>query len=284
MDQRVDQIASFTDPPVVEVVTSVRFAPMPPLAYVKLGTLWESTWQSSFPTLEVQPAYAAPVEVFGRSPMAADIFNFSFGALQPASNFPRLWMISPSGNELLQVQQDWFAANWRKNATPGGAAGAEYDRWTARRVAFAQHWQTLATWLHEHQAGMHPLQCEVTYINHIAPIEGIWSSHSDAANIFSGLRLAVHDSVALEQFGLRSQAIIPGEGDLPEARLHVSVSAAFAGPGPEPTPIIVLELTVRGAPQPDGDLVTFLDRGRRLIVQTFVQLTTDQIRQAWGQE
>ncbi|MFZ5847910.1 MAG: TIGR04255 family protein [Actinomycetota bacterium] len=278
-----ETIASFTDPPVAEVVTSLRFAPMSPQSFLGIASLWESAWAEQFPRFDLQGPYQVPVESFDKQRFGPPGIEFGFQAMPP---LPRVWLTSASGTELLQIQADWFAANWRRDAVPGHphAPTADYDRWHSRREAFVRNLQVLSDWLRQRGEEVAPVQCEVTYINHIRPIDGVFFSHSDAANVFRGIHPEGGEGCDPEQFAFNAQYVIPREDALPESRLHASVTPAYAGPGPEPSPILIFELTVRGAPSGDGDLLRFFDRGRRAIVQSFVQLTSDDARRAWGQE
>lgn len=271
-------IATFTMPPVVEVVTSMRFAPMRPTAFFALSTFWREAWAKDFPGFELQGPYDAPVETFSAG--AAQPRGIAFG-FQEGLPLPRVWISSEDGQHLLQVQKDWFAANWRRHSADGEA---EYDRWPARRGQFLQRWEEFRGWLVSQGEAALPNQCEVTYINHIQPVDGIWTTHADVERVLPGLGLTSAVAGRTEQAAWRSQHLVAAEGDLPPARLHVSMTPAFTGPGPEPSPIYVLELTVRGAPALNGDFGTFGDRGRRVIVESFLAITSDELREAWGQK
>ncbi len=253
---------------------------MPLELFLSLGTLRNSLWRDEFPRFEQQARYEPPTEAFGGSGSWA--FEFAF---QSAPPLPRIWLISESGNDLLQVQADWFAANWRAQVQgEHNPVVASYPRWRARRQAFAKHWATVSKWMEEHGHAVVPSQCEVTYINHIRPIGGVWGTHAEIESVLPGVRIPSASGTLPEQISWRSQSLIPPSEEVPEGRLHVSVTPGFVGPGPEPAPILVLELTVRGAPPSDGDLLGFLNRGRKTIVETFLSITSDAAREAWGQQ
>lgn len=276
-------IVSFRSPPVAEVVTSVRFTPMPVETFLSIGTLHAEKWSHDFPDLEQQVHYEVPTETFPGPGARAMPFEISFPAPPP---MPRIWAISSDGYELLQLQPNWFAANWRANAAqaqPAPGEGARYDRWTSRRRAFLRHWATLQEWLAAAKMDARPDQCEVTYINHLRPIEGLWANHGEIGKVLPGISPFVAPGLQPEQVTYRSTAAVSPDGDLPASRLHVVASPAFAATPAEPSPIVVLELTVRGAPG-DGDLSRFYDRARKVIVESFVRLTSDEARAAWGQE
>ncbi len=270
-------IADFATPPVVEVVTAVRFSPMRQETFLAFASFWRDTWRDDFPGFELQGPYESPVERFSDGAPQAPTLSFEF---PPVMLLPRVWASSADGQHLLQVQRDWFAANWRRH---GGVSDVTYPHWPARRTEFKQRWAEFSGWLEAQGETPDSIQCEVTYINHIAPVEGIWSSHGEVARVLPGLSVGADLPVRAEQAALRSQYVVDAEGDLPQARLHVSLTPAFGGPG-EPKPIYVLELTVRGAPASDGDLGKFGDRARRVIVESFISITSSELRMAWGQK
>ncbi len=91
----------------------------------------------------------------------------------------RYWFLNDVGDELLQLQPNWIAANWRKVAPE-----AEYGRWGSRWNSFSR-WveigeSALTNGFLEHE------QVEVTYVNHIEPVD-VWDSHGDASRVFSFL-------------------------------------------------------------------------------------------------
>jgi len=265
---------NYVDPPVVEVVAAASFQRLPDLALPVFGGLWEASWYERFPKVEQQPPYPAPVERFDAGGFTTRM-ALQFGASYPA---PRFWFLSSEGDELLQLQQDWFACNWRK-VEPG----SKYDRWPARRAAF-KHWYGS---LDEHvrSRGMDPLhatQCEVTYINHVYPGPE-WKDHRDLGRITRLVGSPGDDMpLDLEQGRFGYQFLMKNEAGQPYGRLHITAQPAYAGDGS--TPIYVIELTARGAPAtPDLDgVLSLLDKGRDAIVRGFASVMTSSIQSEWG--
>ena len=105
-------LPEFENPPVVEVALSIKFKPLN-LTTVHIGVLWER-FRSQFPRIEDQPPLDLPTETEReRVPT-----QFS-GQLRLLSSLPRMrsWFVSSSGTQLIQVQYDLFAHNWRRNDT-----------------------------------------------------------------------------------------------------------------------------------------------------------------------
>lgn len=270
-----DRIVTYSRPPVAEVVAAVRFADMSFLSYFSLGSLWTEHYRDQFPLLETKAPYEVPGEGFAaRSPTAQ--LALQFATVPP---LPRLWLTDPSGDELLQLQRDWFASNWRK-VQPS----SQYDHWSKRRSAFEQHWSTLTTWLADHGDEVRPTQCEVTYINHIYTDDSLWQSHSQADRVFTVGRLGrVGSELTLEQFTWQGSLLMPGLSG-PDGRVHVSIQPAQdAASG---RPLVVLEITARCAVEGLGppDVLETLDRERAAVVATFMSVTSVEAQEAWGRD
>jgi uncharacterized protein (TIGR04255 family) len=271
----VPDLINYAQPPVVEVVAAVRFEDLAPEVYAGVGEFWRSKLANDFPELSPQAPYQALVEQFDRRFRRPE-FSLDLKEFPPA---PRYWFSAKSGGELVQLQSNWLAYNWRKVAPD-----AQYSRWASRREAFLRRYRELSEWLTERGASIAPNQCEVTYINHIYPIRGVWAKHADARMVFRGLRMVEPPrGIHAEQSAWQAQYLI-GEDGATTGRLHINVQPAFSRK--DDTPIFVMELTARGAP-PDPSLdgvMQFLDRGRGAVVEMFDTVTTSEAHKGWGKE
>jgi len=271
--QETVSLPSFRNPPITEVVVSVAFRDAPALSPVHLGDLWRSKWESTFPTVEEHPPYIPPFERL-EVPAIGPTIALGFGE-RPAA---RLWFVTRDGQELLQVQKDWFACNWRK-VRPGDV----YDRWPARRDSFVRHLTELDDYVRQHGFGkITPVQCEVTYVNHVQ-VGDLAKTHGELSKI---VKLAGKvEGIFLpgaEQVQVAATFVIRNEESVPVGRLHVSAQPAAIRDGGEP--IFIINLTARGAPEGEGleGALTFLNRGREWIVQGFADLTTPEAQEIWG--
>jgi uncharacterized protein (TIGR04255 family) len=271
----VPDLGGYTKPPVVEVVAAVRFADLPAVLSAGLGEFWRSTLASDLPDVAVKAPYAAPTEVFTRKSNVPEL-SLDLAEVPP---FPRFWFTAASGDELLQLQSNWMACNWRKVAPD-----AVYGRWRSRRDAFQERFRQLSEWVADRDVRLIPNQCEVTYINHIHPMDGIWQAHAEAYRVFRPLSpLPSLPPVYLEDEILQASYII-GSQDEPAGRVHVKVQPAFSLK--DDAPIFVMELTARGAPRSsslDG-VMDFLDQGRRAVATIFDSITTPEAQEGWGKE
>jgi uncharacterized protein (TIGR04255 family) len=267
---------NYERPPVVEVVAAVsvdvKGAPVAP----ELPLFWDRDLRDTFPTLELQPPFPVPFERFAPGARSPELRS-SFAGGYPS---PRYWAKNANGTELLQLQEGWFACNWRR-IDPAW----QYDRWPSRRTSFERWYLTYSQWLENAGRGVPAAtQCEVSYVNHIRPTPSSWQAHGDLAKIFD-LRVGRDFPFTLEQGAIDLQFLLPGdaEGSTP-GRLHARIQPAFGRDGLEP--LYVFELTARGEPAgPDiQNVLDFLDRGRAAINIAFEGLTTDLMAREWGKQ
>ncbi len=266
-------LASFREPPVTEVVLAVRFSELSALTAARIGELWSTTFREEFPRTEDHPPYEPPFERFDQ-PSTGPQLLFGLGAAPP----PRVWFLSESGDELLQVQRNWFACNWRR-VKPDD----EYDRWEPRRQRFLDAFRFFESFVQKEDLGkVEPLMCEVTYVNHILP-NAAWNSLGEEYNVLKLLNRPEGEFLTQqENLQLSTQFAMRNAVGSPIGRLHVSLSPAFRRE--DGGPMLVLTLTARSLPAPasvEGVMET-LDQGREWIVNSFASITTDEAQAAWG--
>ena len=111
-------LPDFGDPPVVEVVLSAGFQPLPRLRLVEIFKFWSTRIKQELPGVEEQGRYDMPLEQLGGG---IQLPSVSWQVL-PAPPMPRLWFLKAEGSHLLQIQNDWLARNWRRT-------GPLWDAW-----------------------------------------------------------------------------------------------------------------------------------------------------------
>lgn len=260
---------SFGAPPVVEVALSVGFEAVLGLGTVNLARLSDE-YRLNFPTVEEQAPYVMPLESFGK-PTSPSV-SLELFSIPPA---PRLWFVDTAGAHLVQVQNNWFARNWRK-----APSAPEYPRYPKLSRAFRADLEIFRAYLRREGLGeIRPTQCEVTYINHIE-----WPDPSATGNVGAVLGLIVERP---QGFGLRpeSQQVnssyrVDHDGS-PVGRVHVS--AGTARRVVDNVDIVLLNITVRGVPigKDLEGVVKFHRLGREWAMQAFLGLTRDRMHEIW---
>ncbi|MBU1866261.1 MAG: TIGR04255 family protein [Actinobacteria bacterium] len=258
---------TFENPPVVEQVLAVRFAPLDAFTSPYLGSFW-SRVESDFPIAFERGPYDMPLERLGDALPRGGI-EFTVG---PPPAKTRAWLVSADDERLIQIQRDFFAYNWRKRK-------GDYDRYEVGRDNFAKYFREFEAFLADKGLGeIGPRQCEVTYINHIRP--GPPSKLSSLVSVLQEPELR-QPATALLTANLALVLALEKDGAR-FANLHVSAVPATQGDDDES--IWVLTLTARGLPLGEGigGILAFLDLSRRAIVTNFVTLTTEECHKEWG--
>jgi uncharacterized protein (TIGR04255 family) len=271
-------LPSFRNPPVVEVVLGLAFDPsLASLNTVDIYDFYQSRHRAGFPQVEEKPPYSPPIERFGAHARMPEIRFDVVDRPIPTMH----WFISPDGSEIVQMQRDWFARNWRAH----GEVQPVYPRYPSIRMPFEDDVRALARFIDERKLGeLVPRQCEVTYVNSIKR-DGVWSSHGDVARVMRNWqRVETNDfSPNPEQVQFAISYAIP-DSSKPLGRLHVVLQPAVDNQTAEP--IFALTLTARGAVE-GGNVsaaMDFLDMGREWIVRCFADITTAAIQDVWGRD
>jgi uncharacterized protein (TIGR04255 family) len=227
-----------------------------------------------FPDVQEQPQYVPPTETFDFPEIPSRI---SIAVELPTTASPRFWFTSADQQELVQVQGNWFACNWRKVGPE-----AEYERWHAIREAFQRQFGKFLDFCKEQHLGPVDVeQTEVTYVNHIEP-GSAWSSLGDMHKVVR--IMGMHDRHMLpldpEQSTLRVTYRIASEA-VKAGRLHVSVDPGLRMQ--DMKPIIAMTLTGRTTPISgnSSDALSSMDVSRDWIVRCFTAITTEAAHKQW---
>lgn len=279
----VNQLPSFSRPPVIEVVAGVQFEPIAELNTARLGLLW-SKFRGRFPLTEQKPPLDQTVERVGARGTSPSSRLEILDTLNT-----RLWFLNRTGDELVQVQNDRLIRNWRR--LPGSAN--TYPRFDAHVLpGFKNDFATLLSFLEsESVARPRANQCEVTYINHIHPNER-WTSHADISKVFRGWAAEYASAVGKPVEGANcvvTHQLVDDGGEF-VGRLHIALQSAFVlRPDTSPvkeSPIFVLTITARGRPLGEGDkgIFDFLNFGHRAVVTAFEKMTAPELHVLWGKQ
>ena len=272
MTSQETSLPNFAKPPVVEVALSVLYESIPRLTSARMGALWQKL-RGEFPeTEDHQPLpFVTELHSLEDHPPGPSLRPV---VMSPA---PRAWFVKADGTELIQLQNDRFAFNWRKRE-PSDV----YPRYPTMRDSFERNLGLFRKFLEEEKLGpFQPRQCEVTYVNHIAQDGDIDLAPSgDIVSLWKGSSgvgfLPKEEAV---QFSARY--VIPDSNGQFLGRLHVSLKPAkLKATGQS---ILVMTITARGEPTTERGIFGFLDLGREWIVKGFNEITAQQMHKAWGE-
>jgi uncharacterized protein (TIGR04255 family) len=254
----------YRKPPVVEVVLSVAFEALQGFKVVHFGELWRQHF-SELTEVEEQ----SPIE------MAVERFNGGLPTIAfrmtPDLPLPRVWFQNKARTQLVQIQNNFLARNWRK-----GETADDYPRYPALRESFVRDLTSIGQFLAKQGMDpMTPTQCEITYINHVrvSAVEEVLSFVSRPRS--QQFRRPEATNVAT-QF-LLAQAT----DQVPVGRVYLqAVPARLQATG---DPIVVLTITARGAPIGAGaqGVLSFLDLGRKACREVFDTMTRTALRKTW---
>jgi uncharacterized protein (TIGR04255 family) len=266
---------SFAKPPLEEVALAIQFQPQ--ALDLLTAAAFGQAIADDFPHQEERPAQPRMAEEFGVAPPIP--FRFEVIGSAPQS---RLWLLSENRARLVQLQHDLVAYNWRR--TPEGVAIDEtYPRYSKLRSEFEQRLALLAKTVEARgRESLRPDWCEVTYINHVAPL-----ASSDRPRLDQLLRgVSVPQSAGFlpdpEDVGLNLRFVIPGESDTPRGRLNVALNTARRTS--DLAPVWVMTLTARILDMKQESVAAALktlDIGHTWVVNSFTELTSDQMHEVW---
>ena len=255
----------FAQPPVVETVLGVQFAPLDRFGVPHLGLFWASI-RGEYPRQEVQPALDQEMDAPPR-PRATRL---------TVTNQPevRCWFLDSDGGQLIQVQRDRFIRNWRR--VPGNDAYPSYD---VLKPRFERDWAQFHDFLAREELGRPDVNlCEATYVNHLAEGEG-WSSFGHIHDVLSIIAPPERHFLPEPEIAtLNMRYLMPDK----LGRLHVTLQPAVRQG--DAKPVLQLTLIARGRPASSRteDLLAWFDIGHEWIVRGFAEVTTEAMHRLWG--
>jgi len=259
-------LPKFRNPPVVEVALSILFDTLPGYRSAHAGLFWQRI-RDRFPLTEDLPELPVIVEEVGgpAPPPRLEIIEH-----------PRVrtWFHSSDRTQLLQVQSNRVAYNWKK-----GSSEHEYPSYNEVESRFCQLLPTFEEFVAQENLGrIETTQAELTYVNHIR------EPHQAVDRVFRFFRhqqgeafLPKPEDVA--RYTARYPIVEPS-GEL-RGRLIVELQPAYLTF--DRTEVLSLNMVARGKPvSPDIDgALRFLKIGHEWIVRGFTELTTSEMHAKW---
>lgn len=264
---RPEHLPDFINPPLNEVVLGVQFSPPKGYQQIHAGDVW-NLFRPDYPQVQEQPPLAPSFETFGLGqPSMAGKLNIVTGA-----SHDRFWFLRPAGDELIQFQQDRLLHNWRKIADESN----DYPRFEVMIERFKGELEKLQIYLATLSTQALSInQCEISYVNHVSvePNESLKAS--------DWLRFISFVGDEPDDFSVVFREVVHDDAGKPCGRLFCEASTGVKSGDQQ---IIVMNLTVRGAPS-GADInsaLSFIAKGRELIVSRFAEFTTDKAHLKWG--
>jgi len=266
-------LPEFDAPPVGEVVLSVQFRKIRELNTVRLGQLW-GEFREAFPKTQQKTPIDRVVETFDEHSLYSGDARFSF---VNDDLIPRVWFLNENESELVQAQPDRFLRNWiRKNE-------AEYPRYGHVKDEFFAAYEIFLQYLNKESLPQPAVdQCEVTYINYI-DVSG--ESPWDLSQLLKHIdHPQLSENLKFEGERVELKHIIQNHDGNNIGRLYVKCYPALRKS--TNTPIIRMDLTARGAIGDEeltrDQISEFFDFGHETIVQSFTDLTSENMHELWG--
>jgi len=275
VDQKQPPRPDFKQPPVVEVALSVQFDTLAKLGVPQLGLLW-TEFRDRFPKVEEHPPLEPAFERFGVRGSPSQGPQLRMTTRPPPV---RCWFLNEEGTELVQVQRDRFAHNWRS-----AGSGQTYPRYEHIRETFKSELNIFHDFLAaEHLGDFKPNQCEVTYVNHVVSGKS-WERHGELGNVLTVFAPKYSDGFLGEPEDARMTVdyVIPSPDGGPFGRLHVSAQPAYRAA--DDRAIFILTLTARGCPSSADvtGVLHALNLEREWVVRGFASITGPEMHKEWG--
>jgi uncharacterized protein (TIGR04255 family) len=260
----------FDNPPVIETVLGVQFAPLKDLTSAHAGLFWKTQLDSMWERFNETVALPDEFERF--EPTVFGTPQIKIGPVR----FPGRSQISHAdGGRMIQIQTSRFHYNWNR-------VGGEYPHYRQVFEEFERHFATFCRFVADAKLGeVVPNQWELTYIDSIEQ-GSLWTSPADWHEVLPGLfsPLSQVGSVRMESFGGEWHfEITPRRG-----RLHLSVQLATIEKNP--TPVLLFQSTARGPIGTDGapNVKEGLEIGHQAAVDLFLGITSDKAQKSWGRK
>lgn len=258
----------FGKPPVVEVVCGVLFSTPAPIRAAQVGLFWSSI-REKFPRIEEMPPISPVIE--GVQGSGKPEIEISFGSLPPLR---RTWLLSDDGRHLIQIQEDRFLFNWKREADED--AYPSYDFVIQR---FDDHLAKFVKFLADEKIGQpNYKQFELTYVNHITTSNGLDDVGETGVMVDHVYQTRQHRFLPkAENFNWTTSYSLPNN----EGRLHVVAQSAVRNA--DGKRIVRLDLTARGIPAKpteDGRRPWF-DMAHEWITHGFADATSPILHKIW---
>ncbi len=260
----------FAHPPVAELVLGAQFSPLTKFTSGHFGVFWKSLGDDWGETSDAPPL-DDQFENF-EQPRWVQLPRLQL-QLEPVRLPGRFLITHRDRQRMMQVQATRFHLNWRR----GEEFYPKYSKLISEFEAGLAGFQTFAT-----RAGLGVVavnQWELTYVDAF-PQGEYWETPADWSSFLPGLfgTLRAADGLVLEtRVAEWSYEISPKLG-----RLYIAAQLGRTSDGSKPS--LLLQTTARGPVGKNGveSLRAGLDIGHQAALDTFLRVTSDEIKTRWG--
>lgn len=264
---RSPRLPSYRKPPVGEVVAGVVFEQaIPDFLIGHVGLFWNRLMKD-FPHSQ----HFGPFVAAGGEPRWLDSVT--------GLPLPRVWLLSKSKHELIQLQGDCFFFNWRKLSDSD-----VYPRYPSIISSLEKHLREFVRFLHDQGfPEPKPMLCELTYTNYVLKGAG-WKSVEDIEGIFRDFCWTQTKGRFLKTPGAVSWT---AAFDLPNKFGTLTAKLLQATRRTDSTPTLRLDLIARGINEATNvsELRPWFDLAHEWIVEGFTDLTTPKAQKdLWERE
>lgn len=252
----------YKHPPVDEVVCGFRFEQLRELKVPHIGLLWER-FRNQYPTTQ----HAVPIATDNSLPVDE----------ATGIPLPRVWFLNKSDNELIQFQLDRLYYNWRHR-------GDDYPRYPSIIKQFEKAKGDLDAFAKQLELGIvKPIECELTYINHIPKGAG-WEKIDDLPKIFKDFIWQKEKHSFLPN---PTNIAWQVRFELPQGKGWLNAKFSQATRKADGVPSFILELTAKGLGEEKTNeaIRSWFDLAHEWIVRGFTELTEEEVQKTiWKRE
>jgi len=236
------------------VACGVRFSPINSLKIPHYGLFWKDVYDD-FPTSQ----HASPL---------GDLSE----RIEPSGfPLPRVWLVSQSENTLLQLQNDRILFNWRRIGDDD-----EYPRFEYVYESFNKYAELFQEFLESNDLGqIEPVECELTYINHIVEGEG-WQTAAEIGQIMRDVIWTSDKEILPEPETINWQ----GTFRFPDDKGSLNVTLRQGIRKTDNKKLFMLEFNAKGIEQNKSlhELKSWYEMAHEWIVKGFADLTSSEIQ------
>lgn len=250
----------------------MHFEPIPGFTDVHAGLYWQRV-REDYPQTQSRPRGDTPIETLS-SPSGWAVGLPTFELVPPDKSLGnRTWLVSSSGDTLLQIQDTLFIRNWRRRE-------AEYPHLDDHVEAFWSCYDAFEAMLTDEDFTPPVVrQLELTYFN--------WIPTTDPSFFLPAVNASLPSSGVQAEPELARCLLAyldKSEDGEPIARLRVELQPALkpSEPGPERGYRLLLSYMAPVSQPTRPHLESLIARGRRVIDWSFVDLTTPDAHESWG--